>query len=78
LIADGAGFGLIPRALLQVGEGEEGEDAALDIVTLHDFKPAIDVWIVQPKTPGRLRPAIDVIAQSVQVQFDAARLADAA
>lgn len=75
LIADGAGFGLIPHALLQTAESDK---APLDVVTLHDFKPAIDVWIVQPKTPCRLRPAIDAIACSVQMQFDAARLAAAA
>jgi DNA-binding transcriptional LysR family regulator len=70
LVADGIGLGLVPLPLLETSEHAQ----RLEVVKASDFDPAVDVWMVQPHGPGKLQAAIDVLAQSIQGSFDAARM----
>jgi DNA-binding transcriptional LysR family regulator len=69
LVADGIGLGLVPLPLLERSEHAE----RLEVVKVSDFDPAVDTWLVQPHAPGKLQAAIDVLADSIQRSFDAAR-----
>jgi DNA-binding transcriptional LysR family regulator len=65
LTASGLGLGLMPRPILE----RSRHRAQLDIVNVTDFKPVLDIWLVQPMQPGPLQHAIDFFAQAVEHAF---------
>ena len=70
LAASGLGLGLMPRPILE----RSRHRAQLDIVNVVDFKPVLDIWLVQPLQPGPVQHAIDFFAQAVQHAFAEAPL----
>ena len=70
LVAGGNGLGLVPLPLLQASRHE----AALDVLTLSDFKPLIDIWLVHPRVLGKLQQPVERFGAAVERQFKAARL----
>ncbi len=67
LVANGVGLGLMPRPILE----RSRHRAQLDIVNVTDFKPVLDIWLVQPLQPGPVQHAIDLFAASVEQAFAA-------
>jgi DNA-binding transcriptional LysR family regulator len=65
LAANGVGLGLMPRPILERSRHRK----QLDIVNVTDFKPVLDIWLVQPLQPGPVQHAIDLFAQSVEQAF---------
>lgn len=65
LAANGVGLGLMPRPILERSRHRN----QLDIVNVTDFKPVLDIWLVQPLQPGPVQHAIDLFAQSVEQAF---------
>lgn len=65
LAANGVGLGLMPRPILERSRHRN----ELDIVNVTDFKPVLDIWLVQPLQPGPVQHAIDLFAQSVEQAF---------
>ncbi|MET0264319.1 MAG: LysR family transcriptional regulator, partial [Duganella sp.] len=55
LAANGVGLGLMPRPILERSRHRN----ELDIVNVTDFKPVLDIWLVQPLQPGPVQHAID-------------------
>jgi len=74
LVADGVGLGLVPLHLLQRSAYVD----RLDVVSVSDFKPVIDVWMVRPLALGKLQAAVGLLADSIERSFKAGRLARAA
>jgi DNA-binding transcriptional LysR family regulator len=70
LVADGNGLGLVPLPLLQASRHE----AALDVLTLSDFKPLIDIWLVHPRVLGKLQQPVERFGAAVERQFKTVRL----
>ena len=70
LVANGVGLGLMPRPILE----RSRHRAQLDIVNVTDFKPVLDIWLVQPLQPGPVQHAIDLFAASVEHAFAGAPL----
>lgn len=70
LAANGVGLGLMPRPILE----RSRHRAHLDIVNVTDFKPVLDIWLVQPELAGPVQHAIDFFAQAVEQAFAAAPL----
>jgi DNA-binding transcriptional LysR family regulator len=70
LVADGNGLGLVPLPLLQTSRYA----VALDVVTVSDFKPLIDIWLVHPRVLGRLHQPVERFGASVERQFKSTRL----
>lgn len=65
LAASGIGLGLMPRPILE----RSRHRSHLDIVNVTDFKPVLDIWLVQPQQPGPVQHAIDFFADAVQHAF---------
>jgi DNA-binding transcriptional LysR family regulator len=65
LAANGVGLGLMPRPILERSRHRN----QLDIINVTDFKPVLDIWLVQPLQPGPVQHAIDLFAQSVEQAF---------
>jgi DNA-binding transcriptional LysR family regulator len=65
LAASGIGLGLMPRPIFE----RSRHRSHLDIVNVSDFKPVLDIWLVQPLQPGPVQHAIDFFAQAVQHAF---------
>ncbi len=59
LVAKNLGLGLLPEPLLRVSRYR----AQLDVITLSDFKPAVELWLVRPRGIGNLQAAIDSFGQ---------------
>ena len=55
MVARGHGLGLVPRTLLAAS----AHRTALAAVPLSDFKPEVDLWLVQTRAPGALRAPIE-------------------
>jgi DNA-binding transcriptional LysR family regulator len=62
MVARGHGLGLIPAPLLAAS----AHHATLGIVPLADFKPEVDLWLVQGRTPGTLRAPIEAFAAQLR------------
>lgn len=60
-VEHGVGLGLLPLPLFE----RSGFTDRLQIVPVSDFKPAIDLWLVHGKAPGRLQASMDHFASSV-------------
>ncbi|WP_296001180.1 LysR family transcriptional regulator [Rugamonas sp.] len=65
LVANGVGLGLVPRPILE----RSALRARLDIVAVADFKPVLDIWLVQQQPAGPLQAAIDFFADAVTRAF---------
>jgi DNA-binding transcriptional LysR family regulator len=65
LVAGGVGLGLMPRPIL---EGSRHVDA-LDVVPVADFRPMLDIWLIQPPLAGPVQQAIDHFAATVEAAF---------
>ena len=60
-VEQGVGLGLLPLPLFE----RSGFVDRLDIVPVSDFKPAVDLWLVHGKEPGRLLGAVEQFATSI-------------
>ncbi|WP_235033969.1 hypothetical protein [Pantoea sp. 18069] len=58
----GLRLGLMPLPLFE----RSGFVHKLDIVSVSDFKPQVDLWLVHGNAPGRLQGAVDDFAASVE------------
>ena len=65
LVANGVGLGLIPRPILE----RSALRAKLDIVNVADFRPVLDIWMIQQQQAGPVQHAIDFFADAVAVAF---------
>lgn len=65
LVAGGTGLGLMPLPILE----RSRHRAALDIVKVGDFRPLLDIWLVQPPLPASLQQAVDFFADAVRRAF---------
>ncbi len=74
LVADGHGLGLVPMPLL-VGSTYANK---LDVVTISDFKPLIDMWLVHPRVLGKLQQPVERFGAAIERQFKEARTQRAA
>ncbi|WP_244322751.1 hypothetical protein [Paraburkholderia dipogonis] len=50
----------------------------LDIIPISDFKPLIDIWLVQPRVLGKLQQPVERFGAAVERQFKEARAQRAA
>jgi DNA-binding transcriptional LysR family regulator len=69
LVAGGNGLGLVPLPLLHASAHAD----ALDIISLTDFKPLIDIWLVQPRVLGKLQQPVERFGAAIERQFKATR-----
>lgn len=67
LVANGMGLGLMPRPILERSLHRD----SLDVVDVDDFKPLLDIWLIQPALPKPLQQALDFFAAEVQQAFAA-------
>lgn len=65
LVANGMGLGLMPRPILE----RSPHRGALDIVNVTDFRPKLEIWMIQPQLAGPLLQAIDHVAATVEQAF---------
>ncbi|CAB3788513.1 hypothetical protein LMG28614_02704 [Paraburkholderia ultramafica] len=65
LVAAGNGLGLVPLPLLRASAHAD----ALDIVSLSDFKPLIDIWLVRPRVLGKLQQPVERFGAAIERQF---------
>ena len=65
LVANGMGLGLMPRPILERSPHRN----ALDVVNVTDFRPELDIWLIQPRLAGPLQQAIDHVAVTVEDAF---------
>ena len=62
LVALGTGLGLVPRRLIL----ESPHVASLRIIDVHDFCPALNVWLMRTAAIGMNAAAVDVVAAAVR------------
>jgi DNA-binding transcriptional LysR family regulator len=62
LVAKGMGLGLMPLPILERSPHRE----KLDILKVADFKPVLDIWLIQAPLPEALQQAVDFLADSVE------------
>jgi len=65
LVADGHGLGLVPLPLLAASSYA----GLLDVVPISDFKPLIDIWLVQPRVLGKLQQPVERFGAVIARQF---------
>ncbi|MBC3435686.1 LysR family transcriptional regulator [Pseudomonas sp. BW16M2] len=61
LIANGLGYGLVPRPLLDNSRHRE----RLEVVQVSDFKPVIDLWLIHPRFLGNLQAPVALFGETV-------------
>ncbi|MBB3102171.1 LysR family transcriptional regulator [Azomonas macrocytogenes] len=61
LVAKNLGLGLIPEPLLQISRYRD----ELEIVNLGDFKPVVELWLLQPRFVGNLQGAIELFGRLI-------------
>ncbi|WP_027213298.1 LysR family transcriptional regulator [Burkholderia sp. WSM2232] len=71
LVADGHGLGLVPLPLLAASSYAD----MLDVVPISDFKPLIDIWLVQPRVLGKLQQPVERLGAVIARQFKEMRSA---
>ncbi len=59
LVASGMGLGLVPAPLLANSNHRD----RLDIISVSDFKPVIDLWLLQPRFLGNLQGPVDLFSR---------------
>lgn len=62
LIARGVGLGLVPERLL----AESPHRDKLQVLTIDNFAPAVDVWLVTSGPLGALEPPVEVVSDVVR------------
>lgn len=62
LVARGIGLGLVPERLL----AESPHRDALQILTVDNFAPALDAWLITAGPLGALQAAVDIVADVVR------------
>jgi len=65
LVADGHGLGLVPLPLLAASSYA----GLLDVVSVSNFKPLIDIWLVQPRVLGKLQQPVERLGAVIARQF---------
>jgi len=65
MVARGHGVGLVPRTLLAASAHRD----ALAAVPLSDFKPEVDLWLLQSRAPGMLQVPIERFGAHVRTGF---------
>lgn len=65
LVASGLGLGLMPRPIFERSRHRD----QLDALEVTDFKPVLDIWLIEPHLPGPLRQAADFFAEAVERAF---------
>ncbi|HTJ94815.1 MAG TPA: LysR family transcriptional regulator [Pararobbsia sp.] len=66
LVSAGVGLGLVPKGVLARSDMKKD----LQVVDVSDFKLSVDLWLVHPRQTGNLKPAIDLISDSVVASFE--------
>jgi DNA-binding transcriptional LysR family regulator len=66
LVARGTGLGLVPRRLVL----ESPHAASLRIIDVHDFRPALNVWLMRTAAIGMNAAAVEVVATAVRHSLD--------
>lgn len=61
LVAKNLGLGLVPEPLLLASRYRD----RLEVVALADFKPTVDLWLLQPRFVGNLHGAIELFGSLV-------------
>lgn len=61
LVANGTGLGLVPEPLLHSSKHRE----RLDVVNITDFRPLMDLWLIQPRFLGNLQGPVQLFGQVV-------------
>lgn len=61
LVANGMGLGLVPAPLLANSRHREH----LETVSISDFKPMIDLWLLHPRYLGNLQEPVELFGQVV-------------
>jgi len=69
LVADGMGFGLVPRPLLERSIHRD----ALAVMPLKDFKPVLDLWLMYPRFLGNLQAPVSLFGRLVADALKQAR-----
>ncbi|MFD1836821.1 LysR family transcriptional regulator [Paracidovorax cattleyae] len=64
-VEQGVGLGLLPLPLFE----RSGFTDRLDVVTVSDFKPEVELWLMHGKAPGRLQAPVDDFAASIVRQL---------
>ncbi|HDS1731555.1 LysR family transcriptional regulator [Pseudomonas putida] len=59
LVANGQGLGLVPEPLLQNSRHRD----ALDVVSVTDFKPQVDLWLFHPRYLGNLQEPVELFGR---------------
>jgi DNA-binding transcriptional LysR family regulator len=62
LVARGTGLGLVPRRLIL----ESPHVASLRIVDVHDFRPALNVWLMRAAAIAMNAAAVEVVGAAVR------------
>lgn len=65
LVAGGMGLGLMPLPILE----RSRHRTMLDVVRVSDFRPLLDIWVIQPALPASLQQAVDFFADAVRRAF---------
>jgi DNA-binding transcriptional LysR family regulator len=58
LVASGLGLGLVPAPLL----ARSAYQHQLEVISVSDFKPVTDLWLLHPQYLGNLQEAVDLFA----------------
>lgn len=61
LVANGQGLGLVPEPLLYDSQHRD----ELDVINVADFKPLIDLWLIQPRYIGNLQGPVQLFGSIV-------------
>ena len=59
LVANGQGLGLVPEPLLQASRHRD----SLDVLTVSDFKPQVDLWLFHPRYLGNLQEPVELFGE---------------
>ncbi|KAF3999707.1 LysR family transcriptional regulator [Glaciimonas immobilis] len=65
LVAAGLGLGFMPLPQLERSTHRD----KLDIISISDFKPILDIWLIQSRLPTPLQQAVDFFSLSVANAF---------
>lgn len=62
LVARGTGLGLVAQRLIK----ESPHASSVHIIDVHDFRPALNVWLIKTAAVGVHATAVDVVAATVR------------
>jgi DNA-binding transcriptional LysR family regulator len=65
LVAGGAGLGLMPLPILERSRYRD----VLDVVAVSDFRPVLDIQLIQPQVARSMQHAIEQVANTVEQAF---------